>query len=123
MARALDEWVGKSDDEVPPPRVRVRVFDRCKGRCGLCRRRIRAGDKWTLEHVKALINGGENVESNLDVTCSWCLPEKNAADVAEKSTIYRKRRKHLGVKPKSRPMLGTKASGWKKPMNGPGERR
>ena len=123
MARSVDEWIGKSDDDVPPPRVRVRVFDRCKGRCGICKRRIRAGEAWTLEHLEALILGGENRESNLGVTCDWCLPAKNKADVGKKSTIYRKRRKHLGVKPKSRPMPGTKASGWKKPMNGPAERR
>lgn len=98
MSRSVDEWIGKSDDERPPPRVRVRVFDRCEGRCGQCNRKIHPGDAWTLEHLKALINGGANRESNLGVTCSWCLPDKNAADVAEKSTVYQKRAKHIGAR-------------------------
>jgi 5-methylcytosine-specific restriction protein A len=101
VSRTVPEWIGRSDDDAPPPRVRVRVFDRCEGKCGLCSRKIRPGDSWTLEHVKALINGGKNRESNLGVTCSWCVPEKNAADVAEKSKVYAVRAKHLGAKPES----------------------
>lgn len=106
-ARSVPEWRGKTPDTAIPTRVRLRVFERCKGRCGQCDRKINAasGDKWTLEHIQALINGGENRESNLGVTCDWCLPVKNAADVAEKSNIYRKRSKTLGLKaqkPKSR---------------------
>lgn len=99
--RSLDEWEGRDADEQVPPRVRVRVFDRFEGKCHRCRRKIRPGDKWTCEHVIALINGGQNRESNLNITCSWCLPEKNAEDVSEKSEVYEIRSKHLGVKPKS----------------------
>jgi hypothetical protein len=43
----------------------------------------------------ALINGGQNRESNLDVTCDWCLPAKNAEDVAEKSRVYHMASKHV----------------------------
>lgn len=85
MPRSVPEWVGKTDDTPAPPRVRVRVFERCERKCGQCGRKIRPGENWTLEHVIALINSGQNRESNLGVTCDWCLPEKNAADVAEKS--------------------------------------
>lgn len=99
-ARALPEWIGDTPDTAVPPRVRVRTFDRKGGRCGICGRRIGAGEHWTLEHIKALINGGENRESNLGVTCSWCVPEKNATDVAEKSKTYEMRAKHIGVRTK-----------------------
>lgn len=104
MARKVAEWRGATPDTAIPPRVRVRVFDAKGGRCGQCGRKIAAGERWTNEHVIALINGGENREKNLGVTCDWCLPEKNAADVAEKSAVYEKRAKHLGVrlKPKHR---------------------
>jgi len=102
MPRAVEEWVGKDADEKAPPRVRVRVFDAKGGRCHRCRRKLRPGDHWTLEHVKALINGGANRENNLDITCDWCLPEKNAEDVAEKSRVYRSRSKHCGAVEKRR---------------------
>lgn len=81
------------------------------------------GESWTLEHLTALCNGGDNAESNLGVTCKNCLPAKNAADVAEKSKVYQKRAKHLGLKKSSRPMPGSKASGWKKKMDGTVVRR
>lgn len=81
-----------------------------------------AGEKWTCEHVKALINRGENAESNLDVTCDWCLPKKNAEDVAEKSRVYKRRKSHLGIRPKSR-FACSRDSGWKKKVSGEVVRR
>lgn len=121
--RAVKEWVGKDDDAVPPPRVRLRVFDRYEGRCGQCWRNINAGEKWTLEHMVAIINGGENRERNLGVTCAWCLRVKNATDVAEKSAVAKSRKKHLGIRSTSRPMDGSKNSPWYKPFRGPAVRR
>lgn len=103
MPRSVPEWVGRDDDTAAPPRVRLRVFERCEGKCGQCGRKIRTGEGWTLEHLIALVNGGENRERNLGVTCDWCLPVKNAADVAQKAKSARIRQKHLGIdKPKSR---------------------
>lgn len=113
MSRRVPEWVGKDDDQQAPQRVRVRVWLAKGGKCHRCERRINAerGEGWTLEHVVALVNGGENRESNLDLTCDWCLPAKNAEDVAEKSRTYRKRSKHVGAKKR------TGFRGWRK-MNG-----
>lgn len=102
MARSVPEWIGKTDNTPAPPRVRVRVFERCGGKCGQCGRKIRPGEGWTLEHLIALINGGRNAESNLGVTCDWCLPAKNAADVAEKAKTYAVRSKHVLPRPPSR---------------------
>lgn len=112
MARSVNEWIGKNDDTEAPDRVRLRVFTRCKGRCHRCGRKIGPADKWTLEHLLALVLGGQNRESNLGITCSWCLPEKNAEDQAAKSKIARISKKHLGLdKPKrkwpSRPFSPT----------------
>lgn len=117
--RSVKEWIGATPDTPVPPRVRVRVFDDKDGRCHRCGRKIAAGETWTCEHLTALINGGANRESNLDVTCSWCLPEKNAEDVAEKSRVAVRRKSHLGVKArKGRPLAGTRASGIRKRMDG-----
>lgn len=112
--RSVDEWTGKTPDSAVPPRVRLRVFDAKGGRCHKCGRKIGASDKWTCEHVKALCNGGENRESNLDCTCSWCLPEKNAADVKEKSKVYATRAKHVGIKLKSGRPFPKRADPWNK---------
>lgn len=98
MPRSVEEWIGATPDTPVPPRVRLRVFEAKHGRCHRCTRNIAAGEAWTCEHMIAIINGGENRERNLDVTCSWCLPAKNAEDVAEKSKVARVRRRHAGIK-------------------------
>lgn len=101
MSRAVPTWIGKTDDTPAPARVRDRVFERAAHCCHRCGRKINAGESWTLEHLTALINGGKNDETNLGVTCNWCLPEKNAEDVALKSKVARVRKKHTGAsKPK-----------------------
>jgi 5-methylcytosine-specific restriction protein A len=95
MSRSVPPWHGKTDDTPAPPRVRLRVFEAHGGKCHRCGRKIRPGEGWTLEHVIALINGGRNAEDNLDITCDWCLPAKNAEDVAEKAAVYAVRSKHV----------------------------
>jgi hypothetical protein len=102
MVRSVDEWIGKTDDHTPPATVRLRVFDRYKGHCYRCGHKIVAGERWDCDHVKALINGGENREKNLAPLCFMCIPVKNAEDVAEKSDRFEKRSRHLGVKEPSR---------------------
>jgi hypothetical protein len=99
MTRALPEWIGKTADSAVPPRVRVRVFDRYEGRCQCgCNRKIMAGETWDCEDTKAIINGGERRESNLKPWLHEHHKGKTAKDVAEKSRVYRKRAKHLGIK-------------------------
>lgn len=128
MARTVTEWRGRTDDTPVPPRVRLRVLERFDRRCDPtlgCGRPIRPGDRWTCDHVEALINGGENRERNLHPLCEWCEPPKTAADVREKSRNYRARLRHAGIrlKPIGRPLPGTTASGWRHRMDGTWQRR
>ena len=99
MTRSLPEWVGKTDDTPAPPRVRLRNFEQYGGvcQCG-CGVKIRAGDQWQTDHRIALINGGENRESNLVPLLTRHHKKKTTADVAEKSRVRAKRKKHLGIK-------------------------
>lgn len=112
MSRSVDEWIGKTDDTPLPPRVRVRLFDAAGGCCAECGIQIRPGNGPAYDHIIALINGGQNRETNFQVLCIPCHSAKTAVDVAEKSAVYEKKAKHLGAKPK-RPW-----SKWKKKMNG-----
>jgi 5-methylcytosine-specific restriction endonuclease McrA len=102
MSRSVKDWVGKTDDTQAPPRVRLRVFERCDGRCHRCGRKIRPGEKWTLEHLTAIILGGRNSEDNLGCTCEWCLPVKNAEDQSAKSKLAKITKRHIGVKENKR---------------------
>jgi 5-methylcytosine-specific restriction protein A len=100
MARSVAEWIGAKPDTPIPPRVRLRVFERDNGRCQCgCRSVIRPGMKWETDHTIALVNGGENRESNLRTLLAAHHREKTRVDVREKSVIRRKRAKSLGIKP------------------------
>lgn len=124
MTRSVKEWIGKTDNTPAPPRVRIRVFEFYQGVCQITGRKIRPGDKWELDHIIALVNGGENRESNLHPVLAEAHKAKTRADVKEKADIARKKAKHLGLhKPKGRPMAGTKRSGWKRKLDGTVERR
>lgn len=122
--RTVPEWIGKTPDTPVPPRVRRRVYDAHDGVCYLTSRKILAADKWDIDHKIALINGGQNRESNLAPVLREPHRAKTSRDVAEKAKVERTRQKHLGLKSKSsRPMPGSKASPWKMKMNGTVERR
>lgn len=122
-ARTVKEWIGEKPETAIPPRVELRVFDRFGGRCASCTRKVRFRSDYEIDHCTALINGGENREANLQVLCTECHRRKTGADVAEKATTYRKRRKHLGIKRTSRPLPGGKTSPWKAKIGGGWVRR
>lgn len=95
--RSVPEWIGKTPDSRIPDAVQTRVFLRFKGVCPECTRRLEPR-KWQCDHIKALTNGGENRERNLQPLCtSPCHSNKTKADVAERSRVNRKRAAHIGL--------------------------
>jgi 5-methylcytosine-specific restriction endonuclease McrA len=77
--------------------VRLRVFEAHGGRCYLTGVKIMPGDAWELDHRIALINGGENRESNLAPALKAPHRVKTTKDVKVKAKIASIRSKHLGV--------------------------
>jgi hypothetical protein len=123
IVRHLPEWIAASPDAAVPPRVRLRIFDRFGGRCCCgCNRLIRPGEAWDCEDTIAIINGGERRESNLKPWLSEHHPKKTTQDVAEKSRVYRKRARHVGIKKPSR-FPCARNTAWKKKINGAVVRR
>lgn len=118
MTRAVGEWIGKTDDSPAPPRVRLRCFERENGICFLSGVKIRAGMRWELHHGKALINGGENRESNLFPVLYKAHKAQTALDVAEKAAVYRKRSKHLGINRQTLGQRRTLQSKFKRKVSG-----
>jgi hypothetical protein len=106
MPRSTSEWIGKTPDSKVPDRVRRRVFDRDNGICHLSGRKIAPGEAWELEHVKALILGGEHRESNLAPALIEPHKRKTAAEMKIKAKIADTRNKHLGIK--TRPVICTR---------------
>ena len=98
MTRSTPEWIGTTDDTRAPPRVRDRIMA-TDNSCHLCGQPIQTGQKWDLDHVRALINGGENREKNLRPAHRKCHKDKTARDVAEKAKVAAIRQKHIGARP------------------------
>jgi 5-methylcytosine-specific restriction protein A len=96
LMRTVDERIGQTDDTCAPPRVRARIVNRDHS-CHLCGQPIQVDQNWDLDHVKALINGGEDRESNLRPSHRKCHVAKTALDVAERAKVSAVRKKHLGI--------------------------
>jgi hypothetical protein len=64
----------------------ARIFLARNGICFNCRRQIRGGEKWFIEHPQAIAQGGSDNDADL-----WpshvknCKAEKDAADAAAKA--------------------------------------
>jgi 5-methylcytosine-specific restriction protein A len=98
MKRSVPEWIGSSPDAKVPPHVRMRVFLAHDGVCHLTQRKIKPGDHWDLDHVKALCNGGEHREKNLAPALREAHRVKTAADVKERAKIDRLRKRNMGIR-------------------------
>ena len=102
MARSVKEWIGNTDDTRAPPRVRLRIYDYYNGICQLSKREILVGETWELHHSKALIEGGENRESNLIPVLVSPHKAETKRQMAEKKKINAIRKNHIGItKPKN----------------------
>lgn len=98
MPRAVTEWIGKTPDSKAPPRVLLRIFIREDGRCKISGRKIAPGERWQADHGVALINGGENRESNLFPVLIEPHKEKTRRDLAEKKRVAARAKSHAGIK-------------------------
>ena len=114
--RPVPTWKGARDSTPCPPRVRLRILDAHDGKCAVCGTKIIGS--FAVDHVIALINGGENSEANAQPICTPCHRVKTAEDVADKAKVAAVRRKAHGAKYSRRGFRGWRSfSGeirWKK---------
>jgi 5-methylcytosine-specific restriction protein A len=107
------------------PKVMIAAWDRANGCCEQCKtgRKLLPGDIF-YDHVIPDAMGGEPTLDNCQVLCrSHHDAKTHKTDVPQIAKAKRRQRNHIGVKKQSsRPMLGTKASGVRKRMNGTVER-
>lgn len=104
------------------PTRRLRIFERHAGRCILCEQRIKAGDSWTVEHIRALGLGGADTDENCGPAHEACRRLKDKADVSSIAKAKRMKAKHYGIRRRST-FPGGRDSGWKKKVTGEAVRR
>lgn len=96
MARTVPEWIGKTDNHMPPSKVRQRILDRDKGLCHVCGGAI-TKPGWHADHVPPLIDGGENRESKIKPAHANCHRLLTAQQAKERAPIERMKMKHSGA--------------------------
>ncbi|MDO9381872.1 MAG: HNH endonuclease [Hyphomicrobiaceae bacterium] len=115
--RSVPEWIGRSPDSAIPPRVKLRIIERYGRRCYLTGDVLVPG-QIEFEHVIAIVNGGTNRESNIAPANRPAHQIKTRADTAIKTKRAKSLKKRYGLTKPKRPMDGSKASPFKKHMDG-----
>lgn len=98
MARTLPEWIGKHDDAAIPDEVKLRIWNRAKGHCEICTRKILAGEPKHFDHITPLANGGRHAEKNLQIACISCHGKKTAVEATERAKVKAVAKSVLGLK-------------------------
>jgi 5-methylcytosine-specific restriction protein A len=98
MARTVSEWVGKTDDAAIPGDVKLRIWNRAKGHCQICTRKILAGEVKHFDHIKPLADGGRHAEKNLQIACVACHATKTAGEATERAKVKAVAKSVLGLK-------------------------
>lgn len=95
--REIPLWVGKTDDEKVPDRVRLRIWRREDGVCHISRRKILPADDWHLEHRIALADGGRHSEDNLFPALIDPHKDKSADEAAVRAKADAIAKRHVGI--------------------------
>ncbi len=97
MPRTVQPWVGKTDDAKVPAHVRLRIFTNSGGVCHISGRKIAPGEKWELEHLRPLSEGGAHCESNLRPALVEPHKAKTAEEARRRAKADRAKLAHIGA--------------------------
>jgi len=118
----MTQDVGTTPRKPLTPTQRLALFERFRGICALCERKIEAGDPWIDEHLRALGLGGTNEPENRGPAHTACADLKTHGkdgDLARIAKAKRMKMRHLGIRSrKGPPIPGSKDSPWKRKMDG-----
>lgn len=100
------------------PLQRAKLFDEHGGICGLCGIKIKAGELWRDEHMRALGLLGTNDWDNRAPVHVACARQKDKEDLPRIAKAKRVYAKHIGAHRSRNPVPGSKGSKFRKKMNG-----
>lgn len=91
----LKEWVGRTPEAMPGQTVLLRLYAKQKGICACgCGQSMNLNrDAVDCDHIIALIDGGENRESNLQLLLNACHKVKTKAEATARSQERRHKAK------------------------------
>jgi 5-methylcytosine-specific restriction endonuclease McrA len=95
------------------------IFERNGRTCHMCGGLIQIGDAWEVSHEIPLKLGGDDEGDNLKPAHKKCHRDHTAAvDIPNIARAKRREASHIGAKQSRNPMPGSRASKWKRKMNG-----
>jgi len=101
-----------------PGKVRVAAWERCRGLCENCTRRLSPGDVYFEHLVPAGLTGQATLE-NCGVYCRSCWTEKTRTyDLPTVAKAKRQQIHFLGAKRSRNPLPGGRNSPYKKTISG-----
>jgi 5-methylcytosine-specific restriction protein A len=101
-----------------PRKILAAGYERAGGCCEKCGAKLKVGEG-RGDHIIPDQLGGPATLDNLQILCVPCHADKTRSDVRQIRKSDRQRDKHTGAfKPRGRPMPGSRASGWKRTMDG-----
>lgn len=101
----------------------ARIFMAHKGVCHICGNQIRDGERWDVEHLRPLWDGGTDDDANLAPAHNACHKGKTAEEAKQRSERNRAITKSFTGRKKRSTFPGSKASKWKRKIDGTVERR
>jgi len=102
---------------------RARIFDSHGGTCHLCGVKIGVGEAWEAEHIIALEISGDDSDDNLAPAHVACHRAKTAEDAGRIAKARRVYAKHIGAHRAKQTLPGSRASKWKRRVDGTVVRR
>lgn len=116
-------WVGKNDLAMPPENVQLRILQRYSACCAGCQRKLMMGERWDLDHVIAIEDGGVNAEGNLQPLCAPCHGVKTGAENSQRAKVRAKTKAAYGIKAAKQKIpgrgFGPKRERTPKPLHAP----
>ena len=90
--RAVKEWVGKRPESMPGKLVKLRIYAKQNGLCACgCTTMLDLNRENSIhcDHIKPLADGGENIESNLQLMHAEHHVEKTKVENSQRSEARR----------------------------------
>lgn len=109
--RAVPEWIADHPDQAIPDRVKLRIFDRCGGRCAITGKKLGPGET-DYDHIVSLRRGGEHREGNIHAVWRKAHREKTATENSEDAHVDRMRAKHLGIRKPAKRKIAAHVNPW-----------
>lgn len=125
MPRTVPAWSSANHDAAIPARVKLRILDRQRPApnelptCPDCGQPIRQGQSVHFDHAVPLADGGEHSEINLRAIHERpCHKIKTALEALQRAEARTHQKKAYGLTKSKHPMPGSRASRWKRRMDG-----